>query len=100
VTTTAYEEFPDGEVLESNARIPIRRWTHIAVVRTDRRIRLYVNGIIDAVAGTSGTSELNEGPLYIGSTPWHEEDCSMNYLIDNFKFFNRELTEIEVEAES
>lgn len=59
-----------------------------------------MNGIIDAVVATSGTSELNDGPLYIGNTPWHEEDCVMNYLIDDFKFFNRELTEIEVEAES
>lgn len=37
----------EGEQLTSNARIPLEKWTHIAITRTDSLLNLYVNGILD-----------------------------------------------------
>ena len=55
-----------GEFIVSNARMTLHKWTHIAVVRFEKTIRLYVNGILDAVNITSGYSRPNTGVFYIG----------------------------------
>ena len=54
ISTDEVVNFPQGEYVLSNARIPYYRWHHIGIVRTQSRIRLYVNGIIDAVNSTDG----------------------------------------------
>lgn len=100
VTTTETVDYPMGEYVESNARIPYQRWTHVGVVRTEKRIRLYVNGIIDAVNATEGWTTINTDPLYLGKTPWHQTDCKVPLYIDDVKFFKRELYEEEMEAEA
>lgn len=100
VSTSEDTAFPMGEHVESNARIPIRRWTHLTVIRTEHRIRLYVNGILDAVNATEGTTETNDDAFYIGNTPSHLEDCNAPLFLDEVKFFNRELTQGEIEGEA
>ena len=101
VSTDEIVNFPQGEFVVSNARIPYYRWSHIAVVRTQSRIRLYVNGIIDAVNATEGWTEPNEDPWYLGGTPWTTGDCPISMYIDEVRFFDgRELLEEEVEAEA
>lgn len=100
VSTTENVDFPLGEFVESNARIPYQRWTHLGVVRTEKRIRLYVNGVIDAVNATEGWTSMNTDPIYVGKTPWHETDCKVPLYIDDIKYFKRELYEEELEAEA
>ena len=100
VSTNENEKFPMGEHVESNARLPIRRWTHVTVTRTDKRIRLYVNGILDAVNATEGSTEINDDAFYFGNTPVHTEDCHVPLFIDNVKLFNRELWQGEIEGEA
>jgi Concanavalin A-like lectin/glucanases superfamily len=101
VSTRLTAKYPQGEYVISNARIPYYRWHHIAVVRTQSRIRLYVNGIIDAVNSTSGVTVTNSNSLFVGNTPWTLQDCPLYIYIDELRFYdNRELAEEEVEAES
>eukprot|EP00742_Colponemidia_sp_Colp-10_P000203 GILJ01000231.1.p1 GENE.GILJ01000231.1~~GILJ01000231.1.p1 ORF type:complete len:402 (-),score=42.09 GILJ01000231.1:91-1296(-) len=100
VTTTENQDFPQGEFALSNARIPYQRWTHIAVVRLDKKIRLYVNGILDVSNITMGFTSPNSMPLYIGNTPWHKDDCNIPSLIDEFRFYKRPLTRDEIQAEA
>lgn len=101
VSTDEQVLFPQGEYVMSNARIPYYRWHHIAVVRTQSRIRLYVNGIIDAVNSTEGWTVTNENNWYLGNAPWTVEDCPISMYLDEIRFFdNRELLEEEVEAEA
>lgn len=45
------------------------RWTHIAFIRSDKTITLYINGQMDGMNSTVGWSVNNEDPLFIGSTP-------------------------------
>lgn len=101
VSTDEMIQYPQGEYVISNARIPYYKWHHIAVVRTQSRIRLYVNGIIDAINSTAGWTETNKNPFYIGNTPWTTGSCPISMYVDDLKFYdNRELTEEEVEAEA
>lgn len=100
VSTSEQVEYPQGEYVESNARIPYYRWTHVAVVRTQSRLKVYVNGIKDAVNSTEGQTVLNESPLYLGNTPWTLEDCGVPLYLDQVRYFNKELSEERIEAEA
>ena len=101
ISTDELIAFPQGEYVTSNARIPYYRWHHIAVVRTQSRIRLYINGIIDAVNSTVGWSETNQDSFFVGNTPWTLTECPITMFIDDLRFYdNRVLLEEEIEAES
>ena len=100
VSSTAGNSQPQGEMLFSNAKIPYHRWTHIALLVTDTKIKLYVNGILDAVNATEGRATINDMSFFVGNTPWHIEDCNVPSYIDELRFYNRALMEEEIEAEA
>lgn len=100
ITTTEAGDFPEGEFVDSYARIQYHRWNHIAVIRTQSKIKLYINGIPDNTNSTEGWTSPNKSPLYIGSTPAKLEACQMPLLIDEVRYFDRELTEIEIQSEA
>jgi hypothetical protein len=86
--------------LLSSARIPFHRWTHIGLVRSDKKLKLYINGILDAVNATEGWSAPNDMPLFVGNTPWHKDDCNVPSYIDELRYYKRELRDHEIEAEA
>jgi hypothetical protein len=100
VSTTDSVDFPMGEYVESNARLPKNRWAHIAVVRTEKRIKLYVNGILDAVNATQGWTQLNENGIYIGGVPWLSDECQFPFLLDEMRYYSTALNDDFIEAEA
>lgn len=100
VSTTASVDYPMGEYVESNARLPKNRWAHVAVVRTEKRIKLYVNGILDAVNATQGWTQLNENGLYIGGVPWLSDECKFPFLMDEVRYYSSAHNEDFIEAEA
>jgi len=100
VVSTDSDEHPSGEFVESNARMPVQRWTHFALVRKAHGLQLYVNGILDAEKTPTAATVLNEGPLYIGAVPWLRDTCNLNVLIDEVRFYSRTLDHDEVQAEA
>jgi Concanavalin A-like lectin/glucanases superfamily len=89
-----------GVSLISNARLDSGNWYHVAFVRMERKIKLYVNGILDAADATDDTSVSNDYSLYIGGKESYEDDCGLTWLVDNFQFFDRELESTEIQAEA
>ena len=100
ITTTEYEDYPEGEYLLSNARIPYNRWTHIVVLRSTQKIKLYVNGIFDCFNSTEGWTEINDSPLFVGNTPSKVESCPVPFLVDELKYYDAELSEASIFSES
>jgi hypothetical protein len=98
--TTTETEFVEGESVLSNARLPYNRWTHVSVLRSTQKVKLYVNGILDSSNSTQGWTETNDSPLYVGNTPSKMQDCPVPMLIDELKFFNDEISESEVLSEA
>lgn len=75
-------------------------WQHIAVVRESGRLRLYINGELEAVDGVNSRVELsNDGDLIIG-----DSDCKSNLefpfngLIDDLRVYSRALNDQEVRS--
>jgi len=91
---------PQGEYVSSNAQLPYERWTHVALIRVDKRLRLYINGIMDSVNTTAGSTVTNQQPLYIGNTPWAKDECAVPMFFDNFRYYTRELSDNEIQAEA
>ena len=100
ISTTEGTDFPEGEYLESNAHLPLQRWTHIVVIRTTQKLQLYVNGIFDRLNSTEGWTEPNASPLYVGNTPARLEECPVPLLIDELRYYNREMTIEEIYSEA
>lgn len=73
-------------------------WQHVAVVRDELRVRLYVNGAEVGEAGTQSRVNVdNAGPLLIGSaTCRNSAERPFSGLIDEVRVYNRALRNSEV----
>ncbi|CAI2373881.1 unnamed protein product [Moneuplotes crassus] len=98
VVTSAGEQ-----TLTSNARLLSHRWTHISFFKTRRLLVLYVNGNLDAVLQIQAGAEISDGDLYLGRMPWQDyigSGCTLNFYLDEFKFWDTVIEESYIEAES
>lgn len=100
VSSTSNTQAPDGEDVAAFARVPVGRWTHIAVVREEQKSTIYVNGVLDAASGSVGKTSLNTGPLFVGGVPWLKEKCHLSSYVDSLRVYSREVTAEEVQAEA
>jgi hypothetical protein len=100
VSTESETDYPQGEYVNSTARIPYHRWTHFGVVRGEKKIKLYINGVLDSTNSTTEWTRVNEDPLYFGTVPWRQSDCKVPLLMDDVRFYSRELAEEEIQIEA
>lgn len=62
--------FSGNERGDSNALLPIDAWTHVAYVKIGRRLRLYLNGLLDKEVVLNSADILHsQNPLYLGTNP-------------------------------
>ncbi len=73
-------------------------WQHVAVVRDDNRVNLYLNGKFATSAGTAGRIDLdNAGKLLIGGADCRStNETTFAGLMDELRVYNRALDEEEV----
>lgn len=93
--STGNAEFPEGEYVESYARMQFERWNSMGIVRSQSTIYLYVNGIFDNKTSTTDWTAINESPLLIGNT---RDNCEVTWLVDELRFYDYELPKKEIEA--
>mmetsp|Transcript_52230 Transcript_52230/g.154156 ORF Transcript_52230/g.154156 Transcript_52230/m.154156 type:complete len:401 (-) Transcript_52230:13-1215(-) len=100
--TTSVSGYGDGEFVDSNARLQVNRWVHLALVHhsAKRRMIVYVNGIPDAVLSMRGDLQQNEYPLYVGGDPFTADQCQHAVYIDELRAYNRPVAPHEIQAEA
>ncbi len=78
----------------SNAELPLNEWTHITYVKREvgNRLELFINGISDRVVPIEGDIRYNDGPLYVGSTPWSDAAIA---AVDDLSTYNYRLEQVE-----
>mgnify|MGYP001451748664 CR=1 FL=1 len=75
-------------------------WQHVALVRENLRVKLYVNGLFAGDLGTASRVDvLNNGNFTIGSSNCiGGNEVPFDGLIDELRIYNRALKESEVEG--
>ncbi|MEZ4985284.1 MAG: LamG-like jellyroll fold domain-containing protein [Saprospiraceae bacterium] len=73
-------------------------WQHVAVVRDDTRVFVYINGELQSSLGTASRINLEaEGPLYIGGSECIGGiETPFSGMIDEVRVYNRALDDDEV----
>lgn len=84
-----------GGVLDASGLLPLRRWTHVAVVCTGSVVRLFINGVKDGEVILEETVPDSSGPLHIGRDPWR---AGTKAFLDDFRWYTRELPPDELRA--
>jgi len=86
-------------ILTGEEAIKEGEWHHVAVVKTDKDVTFYVDGIEDMSLdhGLGGSFTAEGHPLYIGvhhyGTTWN---CSLNGKLDEVAIFNKALNAVEI----
>lgn len=97
------KEDPQGEVIISNGKLFQNRWYHIAVVKNNNKVYLYLNGLLDSqiiLKGYNQQFQISKAPLYIGNVPWLQADCSFPFLIDELRYYSIALDKDYIQAEA
>eukprot|EP01017_Pseudomicrothorax_dubius_P038066 TRINITY_DN5655_c0_g1_i4.p1 TRINITY_DN5655_c0_g1~~TRINITY_DN5655_c0_g1_i4.p1 ORF type:complete len:187 (-),score=32.38 TRINITY_DN5655_c0_g1_i4:11-571(-) len=90
---------PYGEFVTSNALLIPNRWTFIAITYDGTRMKLLINGIVDGFNITDGKYLVNEYPITIGVPDPLKDLCRLSFWAEEFRFYNRAVSDIELEAE-
>jgi len=85
--------------VDSFTAIPLRRWTHVAVVLRYTQLSIFINGVKDAEGMISGDVLLNTGYWYIGKDLFLP---GTGMYLDNLKIQSKAMDEqsLQVEASS
>lgn len=75
-------------------------WQNVTIVRDDIRVKLYINGKLEADLGTATRIDLfNDGDLLLGSSDCMDlNEVPFHGLIDELRIYNRPLDDDEVQS--
>ena len=65
---------------------------HISLVKKEKVLTLYVNGIKDNSLTLTDSEQNNKGNLYIGGTLWLKDQCNFPFLMDEVRYYDRAVT--------
>jgi len=83
--------------VDSFTSIPLRRWTHVAVVLRYTQLSIFINGVKDAEGLISGDVLLNTGSWYVGKDLFLP---GTGMFLDNFKIQSRAMDEGSLQVEA
>jgi len=93
----------NSPTLVSNARIGTSRWTHVAIVRSENAMNLYVNGVKD-VSKSAGGPVGSVQDMILGIVDAQKSDsspqCNFEFFMDEVRVYGRSLFAYEIVAEA
>ncbi len=90
------------DILESErtaSGLPTNEWVHLVAVYENNAMKVYLNGelLINDFRSTTGGLPNSESDLTIGNTGYNGYIWGFNGLIDDFRLYNRDLSQAEVQ---
>ncbi|MEL6133960.1 MAG: LamG domain-containing protein, partial [Bacteroidota bacterium] len=85
------EDFNEGG--NSNSAIPDNTWTHVAYIKEDNELKIFINGTLDNSQTLTGKTISNDGPMTFGGS---NQGQSANLMMDDIMIYDRALTEEEL----
>lgn len=98
--STSSQDDPQGESMTSHSRINPQRWVHIGLVKSENKLKLYINGILDNTLNIKNEATFPKDEFFIGGVPWLKESCSYPFLIDEMRYYSIALQEELLQAEA
>ena len=90
------------ERMTSQVNVPLFVWTHIAVVTEPKKIKLFINGVLDTQMNTKGNGRAILYPVVVGSCPQtlrtrvdHARE-GFDGILAQYKYYTRALSPIHV----
>lgn len=97
-----YGHGSEFERLTSQASLPLLSWAHIAVVVEPKKIKLFINGVLDSQVNTKGNGRSILYPVVVGSCPVgvrtrvdHVRE-GFDGLLALYKYYTRALSPIHI----
>lgn len=94
------ENLEEGKSLISNSKIQKQKWLHISLIKKHKKLKLFINGILDSELKISQEILNNKDSLYIGGTPWLKKDCQFPFIIDELRYYNKGISESLIKSEA
>lgn len=94
------EHIIQGENFTSNAKATYEKWVHISLIKKNKNLKFYFNGILDFQINLKREIEINTDNLFIGNVPWLSEICNYPFLIDELRYYNAAIDEDFIQAEA
>ena len=97
-----YGHSNEFECMESISTIQSNLWTHIAVVIEQKKIKLFINGMLDCHIGTRGNARAVMYPIVVGRCPQglrtHVDHVRTGFdgLLAQYRYYTRALSPIHV----
>ena len=97
-----YGHSSEFETMTSVAAIPLHTWTHIAVVVEQKKIKLFINGVVDSQAATKGNARAVMYPIVVGSCPsglrTHVDHVRIGFdgILAQYRYYTRALSPIHI----
>jgi len=86
-----------SEYLVSSTLLSIDTWYYVAATYDGSHMKLYINGVEDAITSATGTITLNSRSVLLGSNEFCQEDTFLNGSIDEVAIYNRSLSLEEIQ---
>jgi len=100
VGATRAREGSRPEILRDHPNVNDGRWHHVAGIYDGQRLRLYVDGELDALAPvlTSPRIHTSKDHVLIGTNAGIQPSCEWNGLIDDLRIYNYALPPEDIKA--
>jgi hypothetical protein len=83
-----------GTLLQSKSELAVNEWSHIAAIKDEGEMEIYINGELDAEGQTGEVTVNNEQSLFIGNRPQFAE--GIEGIVDEIRIWRRALSEDEI----
>jgi len=97
-----YLYYTTGESTTGSGNFPLNQWVHVAATYDGSFTKTYINGIFSTSRSASGDVGDSTANMYIGRTNKELDPLlggpSFNGVIDDVRFYNRALSESEIES--
>lgn len=83
--------FGKYQEIVSKTRLPVEQWTHVAAVRSEDKLEIYIDGKLDATTRRRLNQVSNDAPLRIGATEGKRSPHYIQAQLDQVRIWNRAL---------
>ncbi|MEM9825759.1 MAG: LamG-like jellyroll fold domain-containing protein, partial [Planctomycetota bacterium] len=79
--------------VDTDTSLPSNAWSHVAVVKTENEVKVYIDGSLESTFAFFGRTEANSSPLYLGRFPGRQASVA---TFDDVAMLPQALTDFEV----